>query len=578
MVHDSIPQPNVTRETLESVLVAIILALLFRTFIGEAFVIPTGSMAPTLMGNHKDVQCNKCGFAYQANASSENEEIGRVPDRMVVATTCPICRHFMPLNLEENPNHQSFTGDRILVSKFSYDLQDPRRWDVIVFKYPNNAKQNYIKRLVGLPGETIRIRHGDVFTRREGEADFQIARKPPHKLLAMLQVVDDTNHISDELASVRWPSRWQPWSATGNAGEWRETGLDRAPIQIQAKEGERWLRYRHLVPESGDWAAIEANRPLEMPQPGEDTGELITDFYAYNAFATTSRSSLARKANRDSSGLPHDVTFDDRTLGHHWVGDLAFEGTLEFTDSKGMILLDLIEAGVHHRCRIDVATGVAELVIEHGNYTFSNERGEPVPQAPKATTAIRGPGKYSVRFSNIDDEIRLWVNEKLVEFDQPTTYVAPADQQPFWSEKDAGDLAPVGIGADGLTLKATGLRVLRDVYYIATDGSLLENYNPENDYPRGVGQGEIQNLLRSPHKWASSTVFARRRSIDFRLEADQFFPMGDNSPQSKDGRLWGDPPYVDRSLLTGKAVLVYWPHMWNSPPGWPNFRAMRMIR
>ncbi|MFM9068450.1 MAG: S26 family signal peptidase, partial [Planctomycetota bacterium] len=148
----------------------------------------------------------------------------------------------------------------------------------------------------------------------------------------------------------------------------------------------------------------------------------------------------------------------------------------------------------------------------------------------------------------------------------------------FWSEKDAGDLAPVGIGADGLTLKATGLRVLRDVYYIATDGSLLENYNPENDYPRGVGQGEIHTMLRSPHKWASSTVFARRRSIDFQLDADQFFPMGDNSPQSKDGRLWGDPPYVDRSLLTGKAVLVYWPHMWNSPPAWPNFGAMRMIR
>ncbi|MFM7846121.1 MAG: S26 family signal peptidase [Planctomycetota bacterium] len=54
MVRDTIPQPNVTRETIESVLVAIILALLFRTFIGEAFVIPTGSMAPTLMGNHKD--------------------------------------------------------------------------------------------------------------------------------------------------------------------------------------------------------------------------------------------------------------------------------------------------------------------------------------------------------------------------------------------------------------------------------------------------------------------------------------------------------------------------------------------
>ena len=75
----SAPQSN--RETVESIVVAVILAFLFRTFVAEAFVIPTGSMAPTLMGNHKDVACEKCGFRYQGGASSENEdrvgEIGR---------------------------------------------------------------------------------------------------------------------------------------------------------------------------------------------------------------------------------------------------------------------------------------------------------------------------------------------------------------------------------------------------------------------------------------------------------------------------------------------------------------------
>jgi hypothetical protein len=48
------------RETVESVAIAFVLAFLFRTFEAEAFVIPTGSMAPTLMGRHKDLVCPKC--------------------------------------------------------------------------------------------------------------------------------------------------------------------------------------------------------------------------------------------------------------------------------------------------------------------------------------------------------------------------------------------------------------------------------------------------------------------------------------------------------------------------------------
>ena len=56
-----LPSPAAIRETIESVVIAFVLAFLFRTFEAEAFVIPTGSMAPTLMGRHKDLVCPKCG-------------------------------------------------------------------------------------------------------------------------------------------------------------------------------------------------------------------------------------------------------------------------------------------------------------------------------------------------------------------------------------------------------------------------------------------------------------------------------------------------------------------------------------
>ena len=60
-----------TRETIESIVVAFILAFLFRTFEAEAFVIPTGSMAPTLFGRHKECHCSQCGWDFQIGASDD---------------------------------------------------------------------------------------------------------------------------------------------------------------------------------------------------------------------------------------------------------------------------------------------------------------------------------------------------------------------------------------------------------------------------------------------------------------------------------------------------------------------------
>ncbi len=65
------PRKDGIRETVESVVIAFVLAFLFRTFEAEAFVIPTGSMAPTLLGANKDVVCPECGVEYTVGASEE---------------------------------------------------------------------------------------------------------------------------------------------------------------------------------------------------------------------------------------------------------------------------------------------------------------------------------------------------------------------------------------------------------------------------------------------------------------------------------------------------------------------------
>jgi hypothetical protein len=60
-----------------------------------------------------------------------------------VATTCPLCRYRLVLDLKGDANQKTFSGDRILVSKFIYDFGQPERWDVIVFKYPAGHENQY---------------------------------------------------------------------------------------------------------------------------------------------------------------------------------------------------------------------------------------------------------------------------------------------------------------------------------------------------------------------------------------------------------------------------------------------------
>lgn len=550
------PNPNSTRETVESIAVAVILAFLFRGFVAEAFVIPTGSMAPTLQGNHKDVVCEQCGHAYQAGASVENDDHSD-PD-VVVATTCPICRFKMELDWDRNPNQRTFTGDRILVSKFSYEITDPERWDVIVFKFPNNAKQNYIKRLIGLPNEVVRIQHGDIYVRGEHDESFQIARKPPHKVLAMLQLVDDTHHVPRAMVDIDWHSRWQPWNPGQPLREWRSCREDEKGLEIAADDGEQWYRYRHLTADFDDWEHILEGNAKTMRPANNGTGELITDFCAYNAFTTEDHVRL---------GIIH--------AGTHWVGDLAMECDVEIDSADGVLLLDLVEAGQHFRAELDVKSGLAKVVRQRLDGTV-DELGE----SAAGTKCIQGKGRHHCRLANVDDQILLWIDQRLV---LSLPYEPSGDAQPVWKgDDDPLDLAPAGVGGRGLKCRVSRTKILRDVYYIATRNGL----GPD-DYVSQINTGHgtehlnltvVAEVFRSPEKWATTSVFKARQKVEFQLDRDQFFPMGDNSPQSLDGRLWGEPAYVERDLLTGKALMVYWPHYWNAPiPFLPNVGQMRLI-
>ena len=548
------------RETVESIVVAVILAFLFRGFVAEAFVIPTGSMAPTLQGRHMDVICSECGHQYRTGASVENDEFGP-PRGAVTRTRCPICRYAMTLDKEGDVNQRSFNGDRILVSKFAYQFQAPQRWDVIVFKYPGNAKINYIKRLIGLPGETLRIWHGDVYvldpaTQAEPaeRQRYRIERKPPEKVLAMLQLVEDSRYASRRMQESGWPERWVGLADDG----WEKSA--NGDFSIEGTDALHWLRYRHVPPGSDDWRIVGHGEPLHVDN--KEAGQLVTDDYAYNY----------------NDNLQYEA--DSRC----WVGDLAVECQIEITGGEGEILLDLVEGGRHFRCTVNTATGEAKLAIDDGAHKFTDLTGNSQPH-PTAHTNLRGPGKYALRFANVDDQLHLWIDESLVRFDGPTTFEPDVEVTPRWSTQDPGDLHPVGIASRGLELHAGRLRVLRDVYYRAVDSNTTHDSEYETATIRSGDN--IETVMSQPRSWSKTNLFAARRSVTFSLGPDQFFPLGDNSPQSRDARIWsngaaGPPPYVERQLLIGKALAIYWPHGWRirtDQVGFiPNFQRIGLIR
>ena len=117
-VREAVPyrKKHIVREYAESILIAALLALVIRTFVVQAFKIPSGSMEDTLaIGDH--ILVNK--FIYGS----------KIP----------------------------FTDTRL------FKIRDPRQGDVIVFEYPEDPSKDFIKRVVGTPGDEVEVRDKMVF-------------------------------------------------------------------------------------------------------------------------------------------------------------------------------------------------------------------------------------------------------------------------------------------------------------------------------------------------------------------------------------------------------------------------------
>lgn len=97
-------QKDTFREIVETVVFVVVLVLLLKGFMAEAFVIPTGSMATTLLGYHREVTCPQCGFRFPVNLSKEKDAQETSPQR-ITGCTCPNCMLHI-----DGSNSEAFRG------------------------------------------------------------------------------------------------------------------------------------------------------------------------------------------------------------------------------------------------------------------------------------------------------------------------------------------------------------------------------------------------------------------------------------------------------------------------------------
>jgi signal peptidase I len=407
-------------ETLESIVVAFVLAFVFRAFVVEAFVIPTGSMGPTLYGAHYELTCMNCGLEFAVSADAR-------PDSRSPLENTPICPNCFHLQTEAFADQEvkipEFSGDRILVLKFIYDFEEPRRWDVIVFRNPNDPSQNFIKRLVALPGEQVQIVHGDVWINNK------IAHKTDKAQEALWQIVHDTRYRPTE-------RDWQPrWIADA---EWaaRDTGFVTEKSADAAKTA--WLTYRHRD---------------SYGQPDN-----IKDFCAYN---TGSR-------GRAPSAF-----------GTNIVTDLSLKASVTATDPKSIVIIEMRAWSDRFRFELSARGGdQPSRIFVNGQVVSESDGGVLPPGRPTTVQAANVDHKLMLLVGGRRvTTTRLPATPEGDVMYEPTS---PPTQDRFQFEETADgyptDMATeVRLGARG-PAEVGWLRLDRDVYYTSdyldrTDGN-----------------------------------------------------------------------------------------------------------
>lgn len=453
------------RDNIEALTVAVVLAVVLKYFLIEAYKIPTGSMQPTLMGN---------------------EETG--------------------------------IFDRILVDKLSYRFREPKRFEVAVFKFPLDRSKNYVKRILGVGPEQVRIAHGDFWTRPDSGVPWRIPRRSEAVLREMLKPLD--LGPVDEGRTSRWELD------EGDPGVWHLEGRN------LSGSGPGELHFEHE----------------------RHGGGSIRDHYL-DGYPVGMASEVIPKG----------------PSGNQEVGDLRFEAIVRADDTLESLEVELTE---YRRTYTFTIPGPAHVgrphpriratgIVDPTSYDLGAERVRQIESAFRLS-----PTRIThLVVDNIDDRLRLTVDGEVL----GSLEIPPALRQ----------RSSVRLRAIGGGVELRDVQVYRDLYYITGPAGMGQLDVPDGQFfmlgdntqdssdgrewrlarkripdPAGEGTLDIRGGLR--HQENPLTVsLPRGRTTFFRDEWGELHHYPAHVEQSLGTER---SPLVPRHLITGRAVLVFWPY------------------
>lgn len=561
------------QDTIVSVVIAFTLAFVFRGFVVEAFVIPTGSMAPTLMGAHERFRSRETGYTWPVGpwyvtpgTQNDYKPVQGAPPDAPIEVHDP-----MSGALEKGTSVPRKSGDRILVLKYLYMLFEPERFDVIVFKCPYDPKDNFIKRLVGLPNEEIAVVDGDIFyrpapdpdARMKGasggiknpwaDTDWKIARKPHTVQEATWQPVFNSDFAargaaarSDKSFPSPWKSEQSGWTLEGR--EYQYQGTTKTDLEWDSSRIRFTFRPSSQMPEFRDLWEINDRYPYNESPHG-----------AFQRFG---------RGTGDQNFFP---VSDIRMCAGIEPGQSGLKAiaSLVARSHEFQMVIDGTKVRLRMR-RVDQTDELQWKVVGEGD----------IPEFTTGRVA-------NVEFVHIDQSLEAWVDGKKV-----------ASAEYNWAPDER--------------IRMSTARTVEELLKLENGSGLEGDFVPDRNIfeDRGI-------YLKPRLKWTfegapvtlhrvrvdrdlhyTSTVIPSQRTPSrgstpkqlILLGKDQFFVCGDNSPASHDARVW-DPPspwvkeidptlgVVPRKLILGKAFFVYYP-----APTWvygkipvPDFGRMRFI-
>lgn len=445
------------RENIEALAVAVVVALLFKYFILEISKIPSGSMQPTLIGHP-----------------------------------------------------QSGVFDRVLVDKLSFRFRDPDRFEIVVFKHPLERSRVMVKRLVGMPGEELKIENGDLWTRASGTEEWKILRPPAS--------------VQDEL--------------------WRRLDVDK-PKQTSwsGLDGDAWLA---------------KGRGARTKQPGR--------------IAFRRRDNGIRDEYTDGypDALRREIT---APRGRNFVGDLRVEGEVHPAANVTAFVVELKEGTRSYVFRIPGPAADAGDRAEI-RYRAPEGDSHPAEKVEFSDTARLAKSKgYTFAAQNLNDRLTLTLDgETLAELDIPANKNQHSTVQ-IGFEGGGGELDDLQVLRDtyyaslqdawSVEIPEGNYVMLGDNTLDSADSRLWEeqtihmqggserrgNYrHRENPLP---GAGEYGDQVRFKDTWGEVEWFPRNR---VKSEAAIRFEglLSELGPIRRE-------PLVPRSLIQGRAVAVFWP-------------------